>query len=74
MQYLVIRLSFEAADDLFYSLAVFVKGRIHMIGRSLKMKNVDPQILVKWTQPVSADFPFQDLNDRISELCQCWGF
>ncbi len=37
-QYTVIRLSFEAADELFQSLYTFTKGLIRSISRELKQK------------------------------------
>ena len=69
-QYLVIRLSFEAADELFCSHAIFARGLIRSIRRELKRQEIDPQLLQQWEQPISDDFPFQDLSDRITELCQ----
>ena len=69
-QYLVIRLSFEAADELFCSHAIFARGLIRSIRRELKSQEIDPQLLQQWEQPISDDFPFQDLSDRITELCQ----
>ena len=68
-EYIVISLSFEAADELFYSLHTFANGIIRNIGRDLRMQNLREDLLQKWLKPVSAEFPFHDLGERITELC-----
>lgn len=67
--YTVIRLSFEAADELFQSLYTFTKGLIRSISRELKMQKADAGLIQQWEQPVSQDLPFSDLSDRITQLC-----
>ena len=44
-EYLVISLSFEAADELFYSLYIFASGLARNIGKDLKMQNVSEELL-----------------------------
>ncbi len=68
-QYTVIRLSFEAADELFQSLYTFTKGLIRSISRELKMQETENSLIRQWEQPVSHDLPFSDLSDRITDLC-----
>ena len=68
-EYLVISLSFEAADELFYSLYIFASGLIRNIGKDLKMQNVSEELLQNWLKPISPEFPFHDLSDRITDLC-----
>jgi len=65
----VIRLSFEAADELFQSLYTFTKGLIRSISRELKMQKADAGLIQQWEQPVFQDLPFSDLSDRITQLC-----
>lgn len=68
-QYTVVRLSFEAADELFCSLYTFAKGLIRKISRELKTQGLSSPLIEQWEQPVSSEFPFSDLSDRITELC-----
>lgn len=68
-QYTVIRLSFEAADELFYSMSTFAKGLIRNISRELKIQGAAPQLIQEWAKPISSEFPFHDLSDRITDLC-----
>ena len=67
--YLVIRLSFEAADELFVSLYFLAMGLIRRISRILKVQGVERRILEEWNQPVSEAFPLDDLGERITSLC-----
>lgn len=69
-QYLVIRISFEAADEMFVSLYALAAGLVRKINRVLKSQKVEQSILEKWNQPVSEQFPFDDLGERIAGLCQ----
>lgn len=68
--YIVLSLSFESADELFVSLYTFAAGLVRKIYRLLKRKNMAPSVLENWNSPISKDFPFDDLSDRISELCE----
>ncbi len=68
-RYTVIRLSFEAADELFCSLYTFACGFIRKAARELKLLGTAPHLIQQWEQPVSCEFPFSDLDDRITELC-----
>lgn len=67
--YLVIRLSFEAADELFLSLQALAAGLIRRINRVLKMEKVDQRLLDNWNQPLPEQFPFEEFGERITELC-----
>lgn len=71
--YLVIRLSFEAADELFCSLALFARGLVRSISRRLEMSGLCMQTADRWEIPISDDFPFQDLGDCITALCSKCG-
>ncbi|MDE6221805.1 MAG: ATP-binding protein [Lachnospiraceae bacterium] len=66
---LVISLSFEACDELFVSLYTLAAGLVRKIGRILKMQNVGHGLLDEWNQPVSEQFPLDDLSERITSLC-----
>lgn len=69
-QYLVIRLSFEAADELFVSLYTLAAGLIRKIGKVLKKQQLDETVMRQWNAPISGEFPLDDLSDRITFLCQ----
>ena len=69
-QYIIIRLSFEIADELFNSLYSFAKGLVYIIYNELKNQGIDKNILDKWNQPVSHEFPFNSLSRHITELCK----
>lgn len=68
--YTVLRLSFEAADELFSSMYTFAKGLIRNISRELKIQKAEPLLIENWAQPISSEFPFSDLSDRITDLCE----
>lgn len=68
-RYLVISLSFEACDELFVSLYTLAAGIIRKIGRVLKAQKVDQTIIDEWNQPISEQFPLDDLSERITMLC-----
>ncbi|XCP85792.1 AAA-like domain-containing protein [Roseburia hominis] len=71
--YLVISLSFEAADDLFASRYSFAAGFIRRVGRKMRQLCWEDAVQEKWNVPISREFPMEDLSDRISELCLLCG-
>ncbi|MCI8742793.1 MAG: AAA family ATPase [Lachnospiraceae bacterium] len=68
-RYLVIPLSFEACDELFVSLHTLATGLVRKIGRVLKALKVKQTALDDWNQPISEQFPLDDLGERITSLC-----
>ncbi|MEE1039043.1 MAG: AAA-like domain-containing protein [Eubacterium sp.] len=69
-EYAVISLSFEAADDLFQSRYHFAIGFIKKVSKRLKVLGVESNIVQEWEKSISKEMPFEDLNDRITALCQ----
>ena len=69
-RYLVLSLSFEAADDLFVSAYTFAAGLVRRIGKKLSMQNIPAGILNAWNAPLSREFALEDFSDRITELCR----
>ncbi len=67
--YIVLSLSFESADELFASLYTLAAGLIRKIGRILKAQGIPENICADWQQPISREFPLDDLGQRITELC-----
>lgn len=68
-RYIVLDLSFEAADELFASQYTLINGLTWDIGRKLIRQGVRPSIIEAWNQPVSEQFPFRDFSIRVSDLC-----
>lgn len=68
--YKVIRLSFEAADEMFVSLNTLAEGLIRKVNRILKFQNTPPTLIQTWNQPISEHFPMDDLSERITGLCR----
>ncbi|MCC8045990.1 MAG: AAA-like domain-containing protein [Clostridiales bacterium] len=69
-QYLVVSISFEAADDLFQSSGTLAEGLVRTIGAKLRRQGIREDILQEWMQPVSESFPMMDLDEKITRLCQ----
>ncbi len=67
--YIVVSLSFEAADDLFTSSYAFTTGLVRRIGKKLKMQGIPAEILDAWNTPLSREFALEEFSDKITELC-----
>ena len=57
--YIVLSLSFEAADELVLD-----------IGECLQNQRVSKDILAEWNRPLSEKFPMRSLGMKISTLCR----
>lgn len=68
-EYLVLYLSFEASDEIFVSLYTLAAGLIRKMKRLLKQQNVKQSLLDELNKPISEQFPFDDLSERITSLC-----
>lgn len=68
--YLVLSLSFEAADEYFQSLESLAEGLVMDIGECLKHQNVPDEIQKEWYSPLSEKFPMRSLGMKISNLCE----
>ncbi|MCC8150853.1 MAG: AAA-like domain-containing protein, partial [Lachnospiraceae bacterium] len=68
--YLVLSLSFEAADDFFISKQTLAEGLVRMIASNLRRQGLEKSILSDWKDPVSTDFPMMDLDEKITNLCE----
>lgn len=67
--YLVLSLSFEAADEYFVSPANLANGLILDIGDCLERQNVPRALLDAWNTPVGSEFPMRELGRKITSLC-----
>ena len=71
-RYVILHLSFEAADEYFKSLPNLVEGLIMDISDALREQDVSSEMIDEWNQPVSDRFPMRELGRKISNLCrQC---
>ena len=69
-EYVVISLSFEAADDLFQSRFHFATGFVKKISKKLKVLGIANEVIQEWEKDISKEMPFEDLNERITALCK----
>lgn len=72
-KYIVLSLSFEAADELFQSLYTLAAGLIRKISRLLQFQDISKELLEEWNCPLSREFPLDDLGERITKLCRSSG-
>lgn len=72
-KYIVLSLSFEAADDLFASTYTFTTGLARRIGKKLKMQAIPAEILVQWNTPLSREFSLEEFSEKITMLCSSCG-
>lgn len=68
--YLVLNLSFEAADEYFRSSYTLVQGLIMDIGDGLRMQGVSEAILQAWDCPVQECFAMREFGKKITALCR----
>ena len=68
--YIVLSLSFEAADEYFHSLETLSEGLVLDIGECLQNQRVSKDILAEWNRPLSEKFPMRSLGMKISTLCR----
>lgn len=69
-KYLVLDISFEAADEYFRSLGALAKGLIMDISERLEAQGVPEVLRREWEMPVSEDFPMRDFGKKITALCR----
>jgi hypothetical protein len=71
--YLVLSLSFEAADEYFESLTSLAEGLVLDIGECLREQNVAEKTVNDWISPLSEKFPMRSLGMKITSLCKSCG-
>ncbi len=72
-QYLVLRISFEAADEYFVSPLIFVNGFVMDVTEVLQRKDVDQNMAARWSEKIEGDYPLKTLGRKITELCKTAG-
>lgn len=65
-EYLVLDISFEAADDCFASIYTLARGIINKISRVLSMSEVSEELLEIWRRPIAEELPLDALNEKIT--------
>lgn len=68
-KYIIIDISFEAADEYFKSLGALARGLIMDISERLEMQGVPEDLCKEWKMPVSEEFPLRDFGKKITDLC-----
>ena len=68
--YLVLDISFEAAEDCFASIHTMAQGVINKIFRALSENDVSNALMEIWNQPVAAELPLDSLSAKISDFCR----
>lgn len=68
--YLVLDISFEAAEDCFSSLYHMAQGIVNKISRVLSLYGTEDTLINIWQEPISSDFPLDSLNAKISKFCK----
>lgn len=56
-QYLVLRISFEAADDYFVSPLIFANGFVMDVAEAMRRAVVDERIINQWEEKIEGDAP-----------------
>ncbi len=69
-KYIVIDLSFEAAEEYFLSLGALAKGLSMDISERLRAQKVSEALCRAWEVPISEEFPLRDFGRRITALCR----
>lgn len=72
-EYLVLSLSFEAADEYFQSFSTLAEGLVLDIGECLQEQSVEEKIIEEWCKPISEKFPMRSLGQKITSLCRSCG-
>lgn len=68
--YLVLDISFEAADDCFVSMYSLAQGITNKISRVLAVNDVSENLLEIWKRPIEKELPLDALNEKITRFCK----
>ncbi len=69
-KYVVLDLSFEAADEYFQSLESLAKGLTMDIADRLEQQGCSDAVREEWKVPVSEEFPLREFGRKITALCR----
>lgn len=69
-KYLVICISFEAADEYFASQELFANGIVLEIADVLENNGEDEKLVAQWKEPICGMFPMRQLSHKITNLCK----
>lgn len=68
--YLVLDISFEAADDCFVSMHALAQGFVNKISRVLAGGNAPEELLEIWKKPIAPELPLDALGEKITMFCR----
>lgn len=68
-EFVVIRLSFEAADEYFTSSVNLVKGLTLDIGECLEKQGIGDEILQRWYSSIEEGLAMREFGKKITRLC-----
>ena len=68
--YLVLDISFEAAEDCFASVYTMVLGVVNKVARALLEYDVPDALTEIWNSPVSTELPLDSLSTKITSFCK----
>ena len=68
--YIVLPISFEAADDCFVSLYAFARGLTNKVEVALEENEVPEEAADIWREPISVELPLDSLNRKITRFCR----
>lgn len=68
--YIVLDISFEAAEDCFASVSAMVRGVVNKISRALAENDVPDSLTEIWNEPVAEELPLDSLSVKISRFCR----
>ncbi|MCD8022328.1 MAG: hypothetical protein LUF30_04920, partial [Lachnospiraceae bacterium] len=69
-KFLVLSLSFEAADEYFFSMWSLAAGISMDIADCLRRQDTEETLICDWEKSVSKELPIRDLSARITRLCK----
>lgn len=69
-KYIVLDISFEAADDCFVSFYALAQGFTNRAAVALEESGANEQLIQLWKEPISKDLPLDSLNAKISKFCK----
>lgn len=68
--YLILDISFEAADDCFVSMHTLAQGIVNKVSRVLSMSNIPEELSEIWNNPITSELPLDALGEKITLFCQ----
>lgn len=68
--YVMLPISFEAADDCFVSLYTFAQGFVNKVDAVLEEDEIPGEAADIWREQISRELPFDSLSRKITRFCK----